>query len=327
MDGKYQSNVYHGIMFHHFHDENEMPSGQGSLTAFQFEEILHYIGTHRILSPDEWIYKLRLNRLENTDVCITFDDGLKCQYDIALPILEAYKIKAFWYIYSSVFNGEIEKLEIFRRFRTKYFSCIDDFYRLFFDKYISCGFPKINVYEFQEKIREIKKLYPFYSNDDILFRITRDKIIDNDEYDKLIDEIIHDHGIKISDLANNLWMKNQNLITLCEKGHTIGLHAYNHPTELSKYSYGEQKNQYKRNYEHIEETCKIKPISVSYPNNSYNSDTFEILKELNILFGFRSNMKVTGSRIINEDSFIIPRMDHSNILRKIKPISNTEDKY
>ena len=33
--------------------------------------------------------------LEDTDVCITFDDNLKCQYEIALPVLDKYSLKAF----------------------------------------------------------------------------------------------------------------------------------------------------------------------------------------------------------------------------------------
>ena len=36
---------------------------------------------------------------------VTFDDNLKCQYDIALPILDKYSLKAFWFIYTSPLDG------------------------------------------------------------------------------------------------------------------------------------------------------------------------------------------------------------------------------
>ena len=45
-------------------------------------------GIENIIEPDEWIAKLRKNNLKENERCITFDDGLKSQYDICVPILE-----------------------------------------------------------------------------------------------------------------------------------------------------------------------------------------------------------------------------------------------
>ena len=86
---KYEPDFAHGIMFHHFHDEIHSPSGQGSISANTFDEIINFIGIENILNPEEWIFKLRNNKLEKSDVCVTFDDGLRCQYDICIPILYA----------------------------------------------------------------------------------------------------------------------------------------------------------------------------------------------------------------------------------------------
>ena len=36
--------------------------------------------------------------LSSNDICITFDDTLLSQYEVALPILEKYKIRAFFFI-------------------------------------------------------------------------------------------------------------------------------------------------------------------------------------------------------------------------------------
>ena len=97
-----------GIMFHHFH--NEKLEGQGSLTKKKFEKIIIYLNKkYNILTPKEWLQKIKTNSLKKKDICLTFDDALLSQYTIALKILKKYNLKAFWFIYSSVFENKIEK--------------------------------------------------------------------------------------------------------------------------------------------------------------------------------------------------------------------------
>ena len=55
--------------------------------------------------------------LEPSDICLSFDDALRCQYDLALPVLKEYKIKAFFFIYSALLCGIDNYLEIFRDFK------------------------------------------------------------------------------------------------------------------------------------------------------------------------------------------------------------------
>ena len=93
----------HGVMFHRFHDDQMKYIGQGSLSGDNFEDIINYIGTERILSPNEWQDKLKTNTLNNSDICLTFDDGLKSQILIALPILKKYNLKAFFYTFFNFF--------------------------------------------------------------------------------------------------------------------------------------------------------------------------------------------------------------------------------
>ena len=120
MSTLYCNNVAHGIMFHHFHDEKH-PRGQGSISGDDLDRLLKYIGIQRFLSPAEWLEKLEKNQLQEKEVCLTFDDGLLCQMEVALPVLEQYHLQAFWFVYSGVFEGNLENLEIYRLFRTKFF--------------------------------------------------------------------------------------------------------------------------------------------------------------------------------------------------------------
>lgn len=314
---KYISNFPHGIMFHHFHDETHPQGGQGSISPDKFNEILNFIGIENILNPEEWVFKLRNYNLKENDVCITFDDGLRCQYDICVPILEKYKLRCFWFIYSSVFEGKLEKSAIYKYFMTRYFNNIDEFYKLFFEKYKKNKLKKINKYKFKTYLQEFKLKFPFYSFNDMKFRFIRNEILPKKEYEKLIDEIIEERSINITDTLKNLWLTNLHLKDLSEKGHFIGLHSYNHPMDLSKLSYNEQLDQYKKNYMHIKKICNKEVISMSHPVNSYNDDTLKILKLFGIQCGFRSNMIPPRGKKNNPNFLEIAREDQSNILKKI----------
>ena len=142
-----KNNFYHGIMFHHFHDNKKYLKSQGSINQNQLLKIIKYIGRDNILNADEFCEKLKKNRLKKNNVCFTFDDALKCQYDIALPILQDYKIRAFFFVYSSILKNKPDKIEVFRHYRTSCFKNINSFYEKFFSlctrKY---GENKLNIF-------------------------------------------------------------------------------------------------------------------------------------------------------------------------------------
>ena len=98
-------------MFHHFHDGKTHLKSQGSISKDEFYKIIKFIGRDNILDADIFFSRLKENSLSDRNVCFTFDDGIKCQFDIALPILEDLKIKSFFFVYTSMFEGEPDKLE------------------------------------------------------------------------------------------------------------------------------------------------------------------------------------------------------------------------
>ena len=71
----------HGVMFHHFHDKKKHIKSQGSIDAKDLTKIIKFIGRKNILNADEFLNKKNSKFLSNK-VCLTFDDGLKSQYDI-----------------------------------------------------------------------------------------------------------------------------------------------------------------------------------------------------------------------------------------------------
>jgi len=305
-----EQNVPHGLMFHHFYDEKHV-GGQGAISAKQFENIIQYYGD-KLLPADEWFNKAKTNSLNNKDVCLTFDDALLCQYDIAVPILEKYNLTAFWFVYSSVFEGAVERLEIYRKFRTVYFSDIGDFYKLFFSTLEQTEYHDVTE-SLNNYSHDYYKHFPFYSQNDTKFRFIRDTSLGVEKYNHLMDTIMKNYNIDLNEFSSDLWMNVEHLQRLNSNGHIVGLHSHSHPTQLSKLPVMEQEKEYHQNFKFLHAAMGKKPKTVSHPCNSYNTDTLSILHNMNIEIGFRANME---SHLFSE--FEYPREDHANILKRLE---------
>jgi len=315
------NNFYHGIMFHHFHDDGIHTKIQGSIDKDDFYRIINFIGRNNILDADVFFEKYMNNKLKENEVCLTFDDAIKCQIDIALPILEDLKIKSFFFVYTSVFEGNPDNLEVFRYFRNNYFNGIDEFYENFYkvlDTDLKYFFEKNS-----NKIKETKIKFPFYTTEDIKFRLVRDIFLTKSQYEENTFSLIKEKQLNYKDFYQKIFFQKSDLQTLNNLGHLIGLHTHTHPTLLEKLNYDEQKNEYEKNLSSISSILdkpKNEIKCMSHPCGSYNNDTLEILKELGILLGFKQIMTIEsekGMKKINNSFLEIAREDHSTIFKRM----------
>ena len=315
------NNFYHGIMFHHFHDDGIHTKGQGSIDKDDFSKMINFIGRKNILDADIFFEKFKSNKLKNNEVCLTFDDALKCQIDIALPILEELKIKSFFFVYTSIFQGKPDNLEFFRYFRMNYFKSINEFYNYFYkvlDKDLKFFFEKNS-----DKIKDFKIKFPFYSISDIKFRLVRDFFLTKNQYEDTMFLMFKEKQFNHSEYSKKLFFSKNDLQTLDNLGHLVGLHSQNHPTLLEKLSYDEQKSEYENCLSSISDILdkpKNEIKSMSHPNGSYNADTLEILKELGIEFGFKQIMTIEpekGMKKVNNSFLEIARQDHASIFKRM----------
>ena len=308
-------------MFHHFHDNGLHSKGQGSIDKDDLYKIINFIGRKNILNADVFYEKLKNNKLKNNDVCFTFDDAVKCQIDIALPVLEELKIKSFFFVYTSMFQSKPDNLEFFRYFRMNYFDTIDDFYNYFYkvlDKDLKSFFKKKS-----EEIKETKKKFPFYSISDIEFRLVRDNFLTKSQYEKIMFLMFKEKKFNHNDFFDKLFFQKSDLQTLNDLGHLVGLHSHNHPTLLEKLNYEQQKNEYEKCLSSISNILSKPKNEIKYmahPCGSYNKDTLEILKELGIELGFKQIMTIEsekGMKKVNNSFLEIARQDHADIFKRI----------
>jgi len=306
-------NFTHSIMFHHFHNDKHLPA-QGSLSSSDFSEMLDWLGNNfNLIGAKEYLNRFEKSLLTDNDICLSFDDALLCQYDIAIPILQERGIDAFFFVYSSIFSGTPDNLEVFRYFRTNNFQDIDDFYSQFF-KLVEVEFGR-ELEQHRSKYQKLSYLndFPFYTENDRWFRYLRDQVLGTVNYEKLMLHLMASKKFVPSEIIKDLWMSEEDLKEIAKQGHLVGLHSYSHPTQMSKLSYQEQYKQYKKNLEHLNDVVG-EVVCMSHPCGDYNDDTLKILNEMGIRIGFRSSVSET----MIKGKFEIPRDDHANIYKAMQ---------
>ena len=316
------NNFFHGIMFHHFHDDKLHTKSQGSISRDDLYKMIKFIGKKNIINADIFFDKLRNNKLKKNEVCLTFDDAIKSQVDIALPVIEDLRIKSFFFVYTSIFEGKPDLLEVFRYFRMNFFDSVDQFYLNFYeilDENLSDFFKSKKM-----KISSIKRRCPHYSYEDIKFRLIRDIYLDKTQYEKIMIDMMKERKFKFEKFYSILFFNKDDLKKIDALGHLVGLHSHSHPTSLEKLNYDKQKDEYKKNLSLISKILN-KPHNkieyMSHPCGSYNANTLKILRELNISLGFKQTMKFEPERNmkkINNSLLEIAREDHSMIFKRMK---------
>lgn len=302
----------HGIMFHHFHGDGH-PVSQGSLSADNFCALLNYVmATKKILSAEDYLQRHLNNTLCANETCITFDDGLLCQFQIAKPILDKFGLKAFFFIHSLPFFGDIDKLELYRYFRNTAYPSIDHFYDAFFyeceQKYPQEVKETLSGYD----VSIDRKEFPFYSNNDKKFRFLRATVLGSEKYDEVMKALFHAKKFNKEAVSASLYMTESQIQALNQAGHIIGLHSFSHPVSLHTLTEREQENEYAKNFEHLKSITGTQPRSVSHPCGKYNDATLRILDRMGISLGFAATMDARHSTHLT-----VPREDSANLMRML----------
>ena len=301
----------HGIMFHHFHsaDHKRRP---GSISAEDFELMIDYLQQQfTILHPEDFFVEAAKGNTNNPYIVLTFDDALLSQFDIALPVLESRGIKGIFSVYSSVFTGNPDALEIFAAFRNSAFESFDEFFLVFERQVRSEVSDNFGVGQ-PDYPEGYLADFPFYSENERRFRFLRDEILGPGPYATLMWGLIHaETHFNLEEEISSLWMETDSVRRIKSLGHTIGMHSHSHPTRMDLLSRAAQQEEYDKNFSWIHENLKLEPKVVAHPCGRYSRETLEILSGLGAKFGFRSSRTEGEFGTLLE----IPREDHANIYR------------
>lgn len=294
------------IMFHYFHNNISKKYGQGSISDKKILDTINKIGRDNILDIDIWLEKYNTNTLGKYETCFTIDDGLKCQYNVLLPILKKFNIKAGWFIYTNPIDNKSEIIDIYKYFCGIYYNNYNEFYKDFFILIDNKLFHEIKIKFIESKYLNNVK---FYSYNDRLFRYIRDIILSKQEFKNLILKMIKLKNVNINNLIKNIWMTEDDIKEL-SKTQLIGLHSTSHPTRMDLVDAKQQYEEYNNCKVRLEKLINKKIYILSYPCGRYNKDTFEILKKIDIEYAFIAKIEEE----VLYKNYLISRKDSCKLL-------------
>ncbi|MCX7836046.1 MAG: polysaccharide deacetylase family protein [bacterium] len=301
----------YGLMFHHFHDHQRHPEVQGSIDAETFEALLRFVGLDRIVPAQLWMERFLDGTLPEDALCLTFDDALRSQYDVAFPVLQKLGLTGFFFIYTSPLEGVVEKLEFYRYIRTTQYRTIDEFYQHFFEVCEASEYRELYEQGRKRFREEDWAIYPFYSYNDKLFRHIRDFALGQERYYEIMERIVAEHSLDYRTIYELLWLNRVTIEELHRAGNVIGLHTHTHPTDIRQMPYHQQFLEYNHNLHVLQTITQQTPVAMSHPNGRYNDDTLDILQRLKIRIGFRSDMQ----KLDSDHPYEISRYDHALLKR------------
>lgn len=302
------SNVF-GISFHYFHNNKEHIECQGSFDEKRFEAMVREILTrYDVLSPESFFDVVNCGLKEHrAKVVITFSCGLKSQYDIALPILNKYGIKAIWFLYTDNFYGNDILVEKYHHFRFFSYKSIE----LFYDDFFKCAKKCISKKEWDDfYVTDELAWSDYYTEQDKRYKYLRNKVLSSEKFDTIMGELMQKKGYCFEDHKQDLWLSRDMVRKLVSQGHVLGLHTHTHPNDVKSLPYEGQKEEYLENKKCIESITGKNVILMSHPCNSYNNDTLTVLHELGIKYGFRADMSMQ-----NYSLFELPQIDASSLYK------------
>ena len=306
----YKENYPHGIMFHRIHGEG---SHHASISQDLLEIIINKIDKNRIISPQSWIEKCENNNLRDTDICFTFDDGLKCQYKFALPVLDKYNIKAFFFFHTKNFRNQYDYNELFLNLIYKNYSSFDNFYDRF-ERSLNIDNKLYDTNEYIKFYDDLSRKFDGYSENEIKYRYLRNIYFSENDFNNKMMNFL---SLNNSDHSyiDKIWMNQQDIQSLHKNGHSIGLHSHNHHLNFNDLSFYTQKDEYKVNKDILESIIDDKIKTASHPLGKYNDDTLIILQSLGIICSFRSNNFIPKNKDkINPTIYEIARNDVYNLI-------------
>jgi peptidoglycan/xylan/chitin deacetylase (PgdA/CDA1 family) len=242
-----------------------------------------------------------LNSKENY-YFITFDDGLKEQFDYALPILEELDIPAVFFVNSRNFQEKkvstVHKIHLLR----SVISPLD------FLKNIS-RFTEINFSE-QDKMKA-KSIYIYDDNESAVLKYILNFKMDFSKQESIIKSIF-DVFFDESAVLEELYMSESQIMDLSKKSF-LGSHTHNHyPIGLLddkgiKYELENSKL-------YFENLTNSKIETVAYPYGTPEACTDEvarIAKEVGYKLGFTTTR---GNNSINNDYLLLNRFDCNDLI-------------
>ena len=278
-NGRLSILTYHSVL------EKDDPLCPGSISVNDFSRLIVFLSENfNVIPLDEAVDLLKTGKLPARAVSLTFDDGYANNYDIALPVLQKYKVPATVFIATGFLDGGImwndSIIEVFRRYKPDKVNLNE----ISLGEYVlASSSDRYNAT--QKVISLLKYLEP---------EKRMQKVRELTEFCKV-------------NLPDNLMMTSEQVIKMSEAGITIGGHTINHPI-LSKIDDKHAWSEIVGGKNKLETLIKSRVNLFAYPNGKldvdYDSRHVKMLSEA----GFKAAVSTEwGCSNIDTDCYQLPR--------------------
>lgn len=276
------------VNFHYIGDEDEFRAGIYPVSPEKFSDQLDILSENfQFISQKDLIEAVNGNKkLAKNSCLITFDDGLKCQFKKALPILQKKNIPAIFFVCSLPYLEErvcfIHKVHWLRS------HLLPETFRELVKNRIKDLFDKdIGFYLTEENIKKASTRYRYDKPKEASLKFLLNLIFNISEREKIIDSIFYSQIKDEQDLIKDLYMSESQIKNLYKLGF-LGMHSYDH-SPLSSLRDNELKNNLLKNKNHLERLTHGEILSISYPHGlkmEVDDRTIAVCKKLGLKLGF-----------------------------------------
>ena len=289
------------LMYHRVDNTDTDPWGI-CVSPVHFEEQVKFLKDNfNIISTHKLIKQVITGTLEDSSICITFDDGYADNYINAKPILEKYNCSATFFIPTAFINqtkpfwwDELERIFLHvKRLPGSLILQVNN----------NCYDYKLNESELSDKQWEQHKIWKWYDEPPtnrcaVFFNLWEKlKPLPYKELEKQMSAIRSWAETDNIVYQDRLPMNEQQLNNLFENNlFTIGLHTHSHPDLLGKEKQF-QVEEISANKEILGKKFNINANCLAYPYGNFDNNTIKAVSDLKIsgCFTTKAHSIYTGS--------------------------------
>lgn len=294
------------VNYHYVEDPLPKWGGIHPCPVAEFARQVSFLSRHfKFVSVPE-VYEAATKNREGKYCAITFDDGLRDQYENALPILTQHGAKATFFIITGTLSGYVPIAHKNHILLSRFSS--DKLIDAFNNFVASAGHEEYKQY----KIPKDRRITEKRRYDDTLtanFKETM-TIVPQDAKEKFLRWIFEYNGLDEKTFPRELFMNEDEIQELSKSGFFVENHTHHH-FSFKNETTESIKKELEISQHILQGLLGYRPRVISYPHGRMNVSALDVL----IGAGFTHGVTIESRAVMhNDEAFFIPRFDTNDVI-------------
>lgn len=295
------------IIVNYHYIENPQPEWRGihPCAPELFMRHLEFLARSFQFASIEEVCEAAESRRDKKLCAITFDDGLRDQWENAMPILKRYGAPAAFFPITKTWEGHMPAAHKMHVLLSRFSSEeIVSFFNVFIKKEDESA--QIFYIPIDRRIHFSRRLH-----DDAITANLKETLANMPEHLKnvFLDECFRKTGLDEKMLAGQFFMSRDNIRALRDDGYTIGCHSHQH-FALDTLDRETLRRDIRASKDFLKTALGKKPRIFSYPYGRYHTMVFDVLQEEGFVYALTTERR--GVRR-GDQPFVIPRFDANDV--------------